>query len=61
MQVTGNYQELSTLLEELKQSPEAQRILGPQFFDSVRTTAEGKESSPANERETKPGSEQKTA
>ena len=36
---------------------QTRRILGPKFFDSVRTTAEGKESSPANESEKKPDSE----
>jgi hypothetical protein len=59
MEVTGNYRELSTLLEELKQSPEAQRILGPQFFDSARTTTEGKESAPTCESQTDPDPEQK--
>ena len=58
MQVTGNYKELSQVLEELKQSPEACRLLGPEVFqalsgDSEQTTTEGKESAPPHEGEPK--------
>jgi len=60
MQVTGSYQELSTLLEDLEKSPEARRILGPQFFNSLRSNVEGKESSPTPDTEKDPDSEQKT-
>jgi hypothetical protein len=48
LQVTGNYKELSQVLEELRQSPEAMRLLPRELFESVaesgQSTAEGKES-----------------
>jgi hypothetical protein len=52
MQVTGNYKELSELVDELKQSPEAQRLIAAGFFQSLLSTAP--------ENETKPDPEQKT-
>jgi hypothetical protein len=55
MEVSGSYKELSTLLDELKQSPEAQRLLPASLFESLLSTTEGKESSPLQ-----PDSEQKT-
>jgi hypothetical protein len=63
MEVTGSYEELSTLLDELRQSPEAVRIFGAGFFDNLvsgQSTAEGKDSAPTPENETKPHPEQKT-
>ncbi len=35
MQVTGNYKELSELVTELKESPEAQRLIAGGFFDQL--------------------------
>ena len=67
MEVTGSYKELSVLLEELRQSPEAMRLLPQELFDSLasaanseQSTTEGKESAPAHEGERKEDSEQKT-
>jgi hypothetical protein len=54
LEVSGNYKELSTLLDEFRQSPEAQRILGPGFFGAIvseQSTAEGKDSAPPPESE----------
>jgi hypothetical protein len=62
MEVTGSYKELSVLLDELRASPEAQRLLGTGFFDSLlsgQSTAEGKDDAPTPENETKPDPEQK--
>jgi hypothetical protein len=60
MEVSGSYKELSTLIDELKQSPEAMRLLPRELFDSLLSTTEGKESAPAPESQTDPDSEQKT-
>jgi hypothetical protein len=67
MEVSGSYKELSQVIDELRQSPEAVRLLGPDVFaafaggNSLQNTTEGKESaSLANESEKKPDSEQKT-
>jgi hypothetical protein len=65
MQVSGNYKELSQVLEELRASPEAVRLLGPDVFaafaNSEQSTTESKESEPVSEaRPTPEGSEQKT-
>jgi hypothetical protein len=63
MEVSGNYQELSTLLDELRQSPEAQRILGSGFFDnfsSEQSKAEGKDQEKPHERLKVLPSEQET-
>ena len=62
MEVSGSYKELSQVLEELKQSPEACRLLGPDVFqalsgDSEQTTTQGKESAPPHESELQPRSE----
>lgn len=35
MALTGNYKELSELVSELKQSPEAQRLIAGGFFDQL--------------------------
>ena len=35
LQISGNYKELSVLLEELKQSPEARRLLPPEIWGMV--------------------------
>ncbi len=35
MGLTGNYKELSELIGELRASPEAQRLIGAGFFDSL--------------------------
>jgi hypothetical protein len=66
MEVSGSYKELSQVLDELKQSPEAVRLLGPDVFaalagNSEQSTTEGKESAPAHESEPKSDSEQKTS
>jgi hypothetical protein len=70
MEVTGSYKELSVLVEEIHQSPEAMRLLPKGLFDSLlstsgepnseHSTAEGKESAPAQQSEAKSDSEQKT-
>ncbi len=62
MEVTGNYKELTQVLEELKQSPEARRILPPELWGmaSGQTTAESKDQEKAHEGETISQSEQKT-
>jgi hypothetical protein len=78
MQVSGSYKELSQVLDELRQSPEAVRLLGPDVFaafadgsssaskghsaptNSEQSTTESKESSPLQESEPNPDSEQKT-
>jgi hypothetical protein len=59
MQVTGSYKDLSTLLSELEQSPEARRLLSPELFaalagNSGQSTAESKESAPPQESEPNP-------
>jgi len=67
MEVTGSYKELSQVLDELRQSPEAVRLLGPDVFaafaggNSEQFTTEGKESEPVPEaRPTPEDCEQKT-
>jgi hypothetical protein len=65
LEVTGSYKDLSTLLSELEQSPEARRLLSPELFaalsgNSGQTIAESKESAPPDESEPNPNSEQKT-
>ena len=62
MEVTGSYKELSVLVDELRRSPEAMRLLPKEVFDTLLSasnseqfTTEGKESSPLQ-----PDSEQKT-
>jgi hypothetical protein len=60
MEVTGSYKELSVLLEELKQSPEAMRLLPRELFDSLLSNTEGQESAPAREAKPPEDSEQKT-
>jgi hypothetical protein len=69
MEVTGSYKELSVLVEEIRQSPEAMRLLPKGLFDSLlstsgepnseHSTAESPESKPAHEGETNSDSEQK--
>jgi hypothetical protein len=54
LEVTGSYKDLSTLLSELEQSPEARRLLSPELFaalagNSGQNTTEGKESAPSPE------------
>jgi hypothetical protein len=64
MEVTGSYKELSQVLDELRQSPEAVRLLGPDVFaafaNSEQSKAESKASAPPHESEPKSDSEQKT-
>jgi hypothetical protein len=65
LEVTGSYKDLSTLLSELEQSPEATRLLSPELFaalagNSGQTIAESKESAPPHQSEAKSDSEQKT-
>jgi hypothetical protein len=62
LEVTGSYKDLSTLLNELEQSPEARRLLSPELFaalagNSGQSTTEGKESAPAPKSEPKSDSE----
>jgi len=64
MEVSGSYKELSTLIDELRQSPEAQRLIGAGFFDSLlsgQSTTEGKGSARDHETQTDQESKQKTA
>ncbi len=64
-EVRNEYKGLSVVLEELKQCPEARRLM-PGVFEafagdtSEQTTTEGKESAPPRESEPKSDSEQKT-
>jgi hypothetical protein len=64
MEVSGNYKELSQVLEELKQSPEARPLLPPEIWgmmaDSSQSTAESAESERPHDGETKSDSQQKT-
>ena len=64
MQVSGSYKELSQVLDELRQSPEAVRLLGPDVFaafaNSEQSTAESKESEKPHKGQTISNSEQKT-
>jgi len=67
MPVNVEYKELSVELEELKQRPEARRLIPPELFDSPlstsdepnseRSTTEGKESAPPHESEPKSNAE----
>jgi len=61
------YKELSVLVDELRQSPEAMRLLPKELFDTLiseansePSTAEGEESAPPHESEPKSNSEQET-
>jgi hypothetical protein len=56
MQVSGSYKELSQVLEELKQSPEARRLLPPEIWGM----ASGQSAGPGHEGETISPPEQKT-
>jgi hypothetical protein len=64
LEVTGSYKDLSTLLSELEQSPEARRLLSPELFAALaggnfgQSKTEGKESAPPHESEPKSDSEQ---
>lgn len=49
MALTGNYKELSELVEELKKSPEAQRLIAGGFFDSLLRSDEPGAEKPAPE------------
>jgi hypothetical protein len=65
MQVSGSYKELSQVLDELRQSPEAVRLLGPDVFaafaNSEQFTTESSGSEPVPEARPNPeDSEQKT-
>ena len=56
MPVNVEYKELSVVVEELRQSPEAMRLLGGScLFDSLLSTTEGKESAPTKNRRSWPG------
>jgi hypothetical protein len=63
MEVSGSYKELSQVLDELKQSPEARRLIPPDILgmfpskNSEQTTTEGKESALPHESEPKSNSE----
>src|SRR6266404_2344553 len=57
MEITGNYKELTQVLEELKQSPEARRLLPPELWgmlanESGQSTAEDKDPARPHEGET---------
>jgi hypothetical protein len=58
--VTGSYKELSDVLAELRQSPEARRLLPRELFDTLQTAVEDKESPPAHAGNTSQDSSQKT-
>jgi hypothetical protein len=64
MEVTGSYKELSTLIDEIKQSPEAMRLLPAGLFESLlnseQSVAEGKDAAPGHEGEAISQPEQKT-
>jgi len=66
MEVSGSYKELSVLMDELRKSPEAMRLLPSGLFESLlngnseQSVAEGKESALPHESEANPDSEQKT-
>jgi len=54
MEVTGNYKELSELVDELKKSPEAQRLIAAGFFNSLLQTQPSESGSPASALATQP-------
>jgi hypothetical protein len=56
MQVSGNYKELSQVLEELKQTPEGRRILPPEIWGMVS----GQSAAPSHQEEAISPPEQKT-
>jgi hypothetical protein len=62
LEVTGNYKELTQVLEELKQSPEARRLLPPELWGMIepsgQSNVKGKDA--AYEGSTISQSEQKT-
>ncbi len=49
------------LIDELKQSPEAMRLLPRELFDSLLSTVEGQQSGEPHESEPKSASEQETS
>jgi hypothetical protein len=53
MPVNVEYKELSVLIDELMQSPEAMRLLKGGLFGSLLSTAQGQESAPPHESEPK--------
>jgi len=67
MEVSGSYKELSTLIEEIKASPEAMRLLPAGLFESLVNgnsepfSTEGKELASPHESEPKLDSEQETS
>jgi hypothetical protein len=60
MEVTGNYKELSQVLEELKQSPEARRLLPPEIWGMASGQSNVKGKDVTHEGEAISRSEQKT-
>jgi hypothetical protein len=61
MQVTGSYKELSVILEELRQSPEAMRLLPPELFESIAGGGSSSKSGPENSEIIPTNSSQSTA
>jgi hypothetical protein len=63
LEITGNYKELTQVLEELKQSPEARRMLPPELWGMIepgQSNVEGKDAAPGDEGEAISPTEQKT-
>ena len=64
MEISGNYKELTQVLEELKQSPEARRLLPPELWGMIepsgQNTTEGSGPEPAPDAKPPEDSEQKT-
>ncbi len=64
MEITGNYKELTQVLEELKASPEARGLLPPELWGMIepsgQSNVEGKDAAPGHEGEEKSNPEQKT-
>jgi hypothetical protein len=48
LEVSGSYKELSVILEELRQSPEAMRLLPPELFESIAGGGSSSKSGPEN-------------
>jgi hypothetical protein len=58
MQVTGSYQELSDLVTQLEESPEAHRLLPPELWNSLRRASSAESAPGATEGKTIPDSSQ---
>jgi hypothetical protein len=61
MELTGNFKELSEVLADLEQSPEARRLLSPELFKSLRKACSAETASATVEGETISQPEQNTS